>query len=60
MKKKVTIEETIVQTFEIDVDENEDIFDKVNIMYRAGELVLDDVEVSQRLMQFDNTDWLPF
>ena len=42
MKVKITIEEVINQTFEVEVSDMEHAYEEVRKMYRAEKLVLDD------------------
>ena len=66
MKKiKVTIEEHISQTFEVDADNIEDAMKIAEEKYNDGEFVLEPGEVNARLMMADDgegecTEWNEF
>lgn len=42
MKVKVTIEEVISQTFEVEIDDGKDAYDQIRAMYKNGVLVVED------------------
>lgn len=60
MKYKVTIEESISQTFEIEADSEEQAAEVAEGMYKNCEIVLDDSSVVNRLMSVNNGDWREF
>lgn len=66
MKVKVTIEETISETFVIDVPEEEDAVEKGIEKYKKGELVLESGEVQGRQIMAESldgsysTNWVEF
>ena len=62
MKVKVTIEEVISQTFEIEVDEKEDVYEKIRSMYKNGDLVVENPSLIEANVMIydengDETDW---
>lgn len=67
MKKiKVTIEEHIVQSFEIEADSIEEAMELAENKYKNGDIVLESGEVHTRLMNaedpetYDVTEWKEF
>lgn len=64
MKITVTIEEHISQAFEVEADTLEEAMQIAEDKYRSGEFVLDDVNVTARLMMAENnyetTEWEEF
>lgn len=66
MKKKFTIriEEHISQTFEVDAEDIGEAMQIAEDKYRNGEIVLDNANVSARLMMAENdseaTEWVEF
>lgn len=66
MKKKFTIriEEHISQTFEVDAEDIGEALRIAEDKYRNGEIVLDNANVSARLMMAENdseaTEWVEF
>lgn len=62
MKVKVTIEEVISKTFEVEVDEKEDAYDQIRTMYKNGVLVVESPTlIDANVMIYDEngneTDW---
>lgn len=62
MKVKVTIEEVISQTFEIEVDEKKDAYEKIRSMYKNGDLVVENPSLIEANVMIydengDETDW---
>ena len=62
MKVKVTIEEVISQMFEIEVDEKEDVYEKIRSMYKNGDLVVENPSLIEANVMIydengDETDW---
>ena len=66
MKKKFTIriEEHISQAFEVDAEDIGEAMQIAEKKYRSGECVLDDANVTTRLMMAENdseaTEWVEF
>ena len=60
MKYKVTIEESISQTFEVEADSEEQAAEIAKGMYHNCEIVLDDSSVVNRLMSVNDGDWRDF
>lgn len=60
MKYKVTIEESISQTFEIEAESEEQAAEIAEGMYRNCEIVLDDSCVVERQMSVNDGDWREF
>ena len=66
MKKKFTIriEEHISQAFEVDAEDIGEAMQIAEKKYRSGEFVLDDANVTTRLMMAENdseaTEWVEF
>ena len=64
MKITVTIEEHINQAFEVEADTFEETMEIAEDKYRSGEFVLDDANVTSRLMMSENdyeaTEWEEF
>ena len=60
----VTIEEHISQPFEVEADTLEEAMQIAEDKYRNGEIVLDNANVSARLMMAENdseaTEWVEF
>lgn len=50
MKFKIAIEETVVQTFEVEAETAEEAMNTAEEKYNSGEFVLDNVEVSSKSM----------
>lgn len=62
MKVKVTIEEFISQTFEVEVSSEDNAFDEIKKMYKDEKLVLDDASLIEANVMIhdqngDETDW---
>ena len=64
MKITVTIEEHISQAFEVEADTLEEAMQIAEDKYRSGEFVLDNANVTARLMMAENnyeaTEWEEF
>lgn len=64
MKIKITIEEHIVQTFEVEAVDMEEAMEIAEEKYYNGEFVLDSSEVQAKLMMADDgeyeTEWCEF
>lgn len=64
MKIKVIIEEHISQAFEVEADTLEEAMQIAEDKYRSGEFVLDNANVTARLMMAENnyeaTEWEEF
>ncbi len=61
MKYKITIEETISQEFEIEADSCEEAQEKGIELYKAGELVLDNPQVTDRnILAGEESSWVNF
>lgn len=61
MKKfEVIIEETIVKTFEITAETEEDAINKAIDDYNNGEIDLSDGEVQFKQLSTDSTEWIEF
>lgn len=64
MKIKVTIEEHINQAFEVEADTLEEAMEIAEDKYRSGEFVLDNTNVTAKLMMAENdyeaTEWSEF
>ena len=64
MKIKVIIEEHISQAFEVEADTLEEAMQIAEDKYRSGEFVLDNANVTVRLMMAENnyeaTEWEEF
>ena len=64
MKITVTIEEHISQPFEVEADTFEEAMEIAEDKYRSGEFVLDNANVTTRLMMAENdyelTEWEEF
>lgn len=63
MKVKVTIEEVISQTFEVEVTDMDHAYDEVRDKYKNGELVLEDPSLTCASVAIhehdeDISDWL--
>lgn len=56
MRWKVTIEETVSDTFEIEVGENEDAIEVAIQKYRDGELVLEPGELQNAQLMAESAD----
>ena len=57
MKVKVTIEEVISQTFEVEVTSEETAYEEIRQMYKNEELVLDNAALTQaNVLMGSNTD----
>lgn len=58
MKVKVTIEEIISQQFEVEVENEEDVYEEVRRQYRDGEIVLTDSVVTEvNILIGENGGW---
>ncbi len=62
MKVKVIIEEVITQTFEVEVNDTDNLYDQVREQYKNGTLVVEDPSlISASVMIYDEngkeTDW---
>ena len=64
MKITVTIEEHISQAFEVEADTFEEAMEIAEDKYRSGEFVLENANVTARLMMAENnyeaTEWEEF
>ena len=60
MKKFVTIEETIVKTFEIEAQTEDEAIEKAIKQYKNGEIDLTDAEVQFKQISTDCTEWIEF
>lgn len=64
MKITVTIEEHISQTFEVETDTLEEAMQIAEDKYRSGEFVVENANVTARLMMAENnyeaTEWEEF
>ena len=64
MKITVTIEEHISQAFEVEADTIEEAMQIAEDKYRSGEFVLDNTNVTAKLMMAENnyeaTEWSEF
>lgn len=61
MKQKITIEETISQEFEIEVDSCEEAQEKGIELYKAGKLILDNPQVTDRnILVGEDSSWVNF
>lgn len=61
MKKfEVIIEETIVKTFEITAETEEDAINKAIDDYNNGEIDLSDGKVQFKQLSTDSTEWIEF
>lgn len=60
MKIKATIEETISQTFEVEVTDIENAYEELREMYRDGKLVVDNATLIEAnvLLDGDDGDWV--
>ena len=62
MKVKVTIEEIISQTFEVEVSSEEDAFEEVKNMYNSDKLVVENATLIEANVMIhdqngEETDW---
>ena len=62
MKVKLTIEEVITQTFEVEVKETDDIYDQVREQYKNGTLVVNNPTLTSASVMIhdengEETDW---
>lgn len=55
-KVKVTIEETISQEFEVEVENIDNAYDEVRAMYKSGKLVVEDATVTETLIGIHDND----
>ena len=61
MKKfEVVIEETVVKTFEIMAETEEDAINKAIDDYNNGNIDLSDAEVQFKQLSTDSTEWIEF
>lgn len=62
MKVKVIIEEVVSQTFEVEVDDIDSVYDQIRDMYKNGTLVVEDPTLIQANVMIcdengEETDW---
>ena len=62
MKVKVIIEETISQTFEVEVTDEHNVYKEIRQKYKSGELTVDNATLTQANVMIldengEETDW---
>ena len=57
MKFKIVIEETIVQTFYVEADDEDAAIDETIARYKSGDLVLDNAECQYAQMSINESEW---
>lgn len=60
MKHKVTIEEHVSRTFEIEAASEEEAMELAINGYRKGELVVEDANITAKLIQVGDSEWSEF